>query len=365
MHRCVRSVLVLVCSLSISAGTAHAQGWGWGGWGGWADTPQGSIARGMGYFYQGLGQYNVNTATAISINTDTLMRWNQYLYEAHLEGARRHAALVNADATKTKALYNDYKKNLQDHPTARDVENGEALNAALDQLSDPRISSSSLKIATAPIAANVIKDIPFVSASEAVTIILSQIKAARQWPPALNGDRFINEKQLFEELAEKAPKEDEVGEITPETLKKAHDLVNSLKNKLALEPLGTVPENQEAKRFVTTLAGLVRMMEKPDIKEAIDQLKMVKSTTLGNLIAFMHVYNLRFGAAMTPHQRLIYDQLFPALDDVRDRITRESKVDENATAQANPNHAGDFFNKLDVDQTAKDKKVPVPPNPNQ
>ena len=28
-------------------------------------------------------------------------------------------------------------KNLQDHPTARDVENGDALNAALDQLSDP------------------------------------------------------------------------------------------------------------------------------------------------------------------------------------------------------------------------------------
>ena len=42
MHRCVRFALVLVCYLSISAGTAHAQGWGWGGWGGWADTPQGS-----------------------------------------------------------------------------------------------------------------------------------------------------------------------------------------------------------------------------------------------------------------------------------------------------------------------------------
>ena len=39
----------------------------------------------------------------------------------------------------------------------------------------------------------------------------------------------------------------------------------------------------------------------------------------------MHVYNLRFGAATTPHQKIIYDQLYPMLDDVRDRVTKESE----------------------------------------
>ena len=81
--------------------------------------------------------------------------------------------------------------------------------------------------------------------------------------------------------------------------------------KLAAQPLDSVREQQEASRFVKTLAGLVRMLEKPDTKAALDQLRMVKTTTLGNLIAFMHVYNLRFGAATTPHQKLIYDQLYP------------------------------------------------------
>jgi hypothetical protein len=367
MQRCLRFALGLAWVLTMSSGTAHAQGWGWGGWGGWAETPGGSLARGMGYFAQGLGQYNLNTAQANSINTDTYMRWNEYWYQAHLEGARRHAALVNGEATKTKAAYNEYRKNLQDHPTAHDVESGDALNAALDQLNDPRISSSSLKIATAPVDAAVIKDIPFHSASEAVTIVLNQVKTARQWPSSLNGDRFIDDKKTFEEIAEKAPKEDEVGDISPDTLKKAHDLVNSLKAKLAAEPLATVPENQEANRFVKTLSGLVRMLEKPDTKQALDQLKLIKSTTVGNLLAFMHVYNLRFGPATTPRQRLIYDQIFPVLDDVRDRVMRESKVDESSTAQANPNHVDDFFNRLDVDQAAtKDKKaVPVAPNPNQ
>ncbi len=99
----------------------------------------------------GTGVYNLDTAQARSINTDTFMRWNQYLYEAHLEATRRYVAKRDGDAAKNKATYNEIMKNLQDHPTARDVENGDALNAALDQLSDPRISSSSLKIATAPI----------------------------------------------------------------------------------------------------------------------------------------------------------------------------------------------------------------------
>jgi hypothetical protein len=364
MLRCVRFTLGFVLILSLSAGSVRAQGWGWGGWGGWGQTPQGAYAQGMGYYAQGLGSYNLSTAQARSINTDTYIRWNQYLYEAHLEATRRHTALVNAEATKTKAAYNEYRKNLQDHPSPREVENGDALNAALDQLSDPSISSSSLKIATAPIVADIVADIPFRNASEAVTIVLSQVKEAKKWPAALDGDRFVDDKKIFEEIADKARKEDEEGEIAPETLKKAHDLVNSLQGKLAAQPLDSVKANQEATRFVKTLAGLVRMLEKPDIKATIDQLRMVKKTTLGNLIAFMHIYNLRFGAATTPHQRYIYDQLYPLLDDVRDRITKESK---SATAAVNPEHVGDFFNTVEGDQAAEKnrKDAPQPPNPQQ
>ena len=167
---------------------------------------------------------------------------------------------------------------------------------------------------------------------------------------------------MFEEIADKARKEDEEGEISPDTLKKAHDLVNSLQGKLAAQPLDTVKENQEATRFVKTLSGLVRMLEKPDTKEALDQLKMVKTTTLGNLIAFMHVYNLRFGAATTPHQKLIYDQLYPCST----TCATGSRENPRSTKRDRPgqsDHVGDFFNKLDVDQAGKDKKVPRPPNP--
>src|SRR5208337_2165664 len=53
-------------------------GYGWGGWGG--QTAQGDIARGLGAYAMGAGYYNQQTAVANSINTDTVMRWNQYVY---------------------------------------------------------------------------------------------------------------------------------------------------------------------------------------------------------------------------------------------------------------------------------------------
>ena len=44
------------------------------------DHSGGSTAAGLGYFNMGRGAYNENTAVARSINNDTYMRWNQYMY---------------------------------------------------------------------------------------------------------------------------------------------------------------------------------------------------------------------------------------------------------------------------------------------
>ncbi|MFI5461671.1 MAG: hypothetical protein ACHRXM_40315, partial [Isosphaerales bacterium] len=325
--------------------------------------PQGSAARGLGALYAGAGTYNERTAIARSINVDTWTRWNQYLYLSNEEATRKYLAKKNADVQKNKDGYNAIIKRLQDNPSAKDVDDGDALNAALDQLSDPRIQGSSLRIASTPIDAKVIAEIPFRYASEGVSIILSQVKGATKWPTALEGPQFAGDRKLFEEVAEQARKEDEDGDISPETLAKAHGLVSSLRAKLESSPLPDSRENQAGLKFVKTLAGLVRLLEKPDTREALDQLRMVKNTTVGNLIGFMHVYNLRFGAAATARQRIIYEQIYPVLDQARDRVMSEAKLDN--TPKAEPGHVGDFFSKMDLDQLeGKSKKAaPKPPNP--
>ena len=136
--------------LSISAGTAFAIDWGWGGWGNWVDTPEGSLARGLGQYYTGAGIYNKMTAIGDSINADTMMRWNEYMYEAHLEATRRNVARRRGNSERIRTARREILKNLQENPTARDIENGNALNAAITQFSDPQNFQFRLEAGNSP-----------------------------------------------------------------------------------------------------------------------------------------------------------------------------------------------------------------------
>lgn len=101
----------VVLSLAALSSQARAQ-WGYGyypygyggyGWGGWGGTAQGDIARGLGYFTMGAGIYNVDTAIARSINVDTMIRWNQYVYLSQKEATREYFARRNAAIAKDKS----------------------------------------------------------------------------------------------------------------------------------------------------------------------------------------------------------------------------------------------------------------------
>ncbi len=354
MNRLMPGVVGLVLALLIPTANLHAQGWGWEGWGGWSQTPEGALAQGMGHYYQGAGIFNEKTAIADSINLDTLIRWNDYIYQANLEAARRYVGRQRENSANNKAQNNAIIKRIRDNPSARDIEMGDALNAAVNQLTDPKVSSSALRIASAPVEASVIKDIPFRNASEAVTIVLSQIKAVTKWPRALDGERFAAEKKVFEDLVEKAMKEDDEGDISSDTLKAGHDFINGLCAKLAAAPLEDTRSRDEASRFVKTFAGLVRLLERPDTTEAFNQLRMVQTTPLSNLIAFMEIYNLRFGQATTPRQRQIYRDLFTQIDAVRDQVAKSVAPTDDAASLPDPAAATDFFSKLFVD-SASDK----------
>ena len=60
------------------------------------------------------------------------------------------------------------------------------------------------------------------------------------------------------------------------------------------------------------MAGLAKMLYSPKIEEILAELEDYGGTTLGELLAFMHAYNLRFAAANSFRQRRIYMKLYPA-----------------------------------------------------
>lgn len=92
MRYVIRIGLALCFGAGFFDNPAAAQwgGW-WGGWGGYGggQTVAGSTAMGMGNYYAGLGQARVDTAQAASIDADTVMRWNDYMWSSQ-NNVNRH-----------------------------------------------------------------------------------------------------------------------------------------------------------------------------------------------------------------------------------------------------------------------------------
>ncbi|SIO59080.1 hypothetical protein SAMN05444166_5918 [Singulisphaera sp. GP187] len=355
MFRGFRLAFALVVVATASAGQAHAQyyggygGYGWGGWGG--ETPQGSIARGLGFYNIGAGIYNQDTAVANSINADTIMRWNQYVWlgqqEANKREYIRRARREQRDSKSGDAIY----KRLLESPSAGDISNGDALNVILGQITDPRIHSSALRLATQPLESDVINDIPFQNASEGITLSLNQLTAQEGWPLALQGDAFAEERAGYQAAIADALKEDEEGEISPATLAKVRAAASRIRAKFEANRPNDPKTMVEGENYVKALAGMARMLESPQTEQVLAKLKDVKKTTLGNLLGFMHTYNLRFGPAKTPSQRAVYQGLYPLMAAQRDTLLKDAKLDQGELAAAK-NRPTDFFSGMHLDYLA-------------
>ena len=94
------------------------------------------LACGNGALYTGAGLFNEKTAIADSINPDTLIRWNDYLFQANLEAA----AHVSGTAKILPITWHRTTRSSRDtgHPTLRASRRATRLNAAINQITDPR-----------------------------------------------------------------------------------------------------------------------------------------------------------------------------------------------------------------------------------
>jgi hypothetical protein len=319
-------MLLAFASAEARAQYGYPGGYGGYGWGGWGATPQGSMARGLGAFAFGAGQYNLNTAQANSINADTAMRWNQANWET------QHAINISSyyrrirRRDKNNAAQAEIYDRLRNHPSSADIEDGDALNVALDELTNPKVFGTSIGTITAPLSGQIIRAIPFEHASEAVTVCLDQLTGEEGWPPALREPGFAPYRDEIHKAILVALEEDDKGTLTPPTIDKVTEAVAKLKAKFE----ATIPKNSPdyipASNHIKALAGEAKMLHSPQVEEILAALDKYPGTTVGDLLMFMHAYNLRFAPAKDVRQREIYQQLFPILDGVRDRATAGSGV---------------------------------------
>jgi hypothetical protein len=343
MLRGFRLALGTAVLLALPGATASAQFYGgygdYYGWGGWGATPQGDIARGLGAYAQGVGVYNLNTAQARSINADTMMRWNSYIWASQNSLNREHYARMVAKREQNKALTDQIATRIRDNPNQVDIEKGDALNAILEQLSDPRIHSSALRMSRVPIKNAWLKEIPFHYASEAVTLSLHQMTADDNLPLALRDDKFKPEREALRQALDAALEEDKERDLRPETIQAIRTAADKLKDKIEL----TIPKDSkdyiDAQHYLKGVYGMAKMLESPAIDKVLASLENWTGTaTVADLLAFMQMYNLRFGPSNTPRERALYQNMYPLLDEQRDQIMNQlaNKVPANPPAPGSP-----------------------------
>ncbi len=311
----------------------------------------------------GAGVYNYDTALANNINAQTAIMMNNAWAQAQREDNIMHEKRVQYDAQKVKTLYNQRQQELRDRPGKREIENGDALNLAVQDLSDPRLGSSALRAANATVPAALIADVPFQNASERVTFMLNELRAAAKWPKAFDEPRFAADKKLFDDIVMRMRKEDFEGDVSAKTLREARQLITNLRGKLAAEPLQDEDDQAAVTKFLNASTALVGLLEKPDIRAALAELRKVKDTSLGNLLGFMHAFNLRFGAATSLKEKQAYHQLFAVLDPTRDQILSEAKLDASPAGQANAGSIRDIYGSFDERKARSNPEPPPAQNP--
>ena len=348
MSRFIRWSVGLMLAFSLTSGDARAQ-WGHDGWGfmGWAPaTPESAELQSAGIFAMGAGIFNLKTAEANFIDAQTAMKFNDYVADVTRESARIYAERRNRQIARNRGLYDARQKQLRESPTLRDIETGDALNAAVADLSDPRIGSSALRAVTAPVSASLIAEVPFVNASERVTLMLDRLRSSVKWPEVFEDNRFTDDQKTFDLLVARLREESLEGELSAKTLRDAREFVKSLKTKVEEHPLKDPLDQKDALNFINACNSLLGMLERPNIQPAILELKKIQDTRISNLLGFMNAYNLRFSAATTPKQRQAFRQLFEILDQTRDQILSEAKIDSKTPPTTSPSDATNFFDRL-------------------
>jgi hypothetical protein len=364
MKRSIRIALALTVALAAThAGAARAQyyprgygGYGWGGWGGGGQTPQGATAQGMGAFAAGAGYYNQQTAVARSINVDTAMRYNQYMYESNEEANRKYHAKQAADRSANLEAYDKTQARLLDNPTQRDVYMGDALNALVTVIENPKVYSRTLSSANVQIGGEAIRNIPFRYAPGAITVSIDRILSGKR-PDVLETAAFEDERARIKDLAAEIRKDLQEGEKpNPETVKKALVIVNEAEEKADRILPRNTPDRNEADRFLKAVHGLFGMLDTPALDILLAGVEKHPEATLGQLLGFMSAYNLRFGEATTPTQKGVYVALYPKLAAMRAEVA--PLLAGAPPPKTTGSEVGDFFSAMDY--TDLQKKAPRP-----
>ena len=355
--------------LTLAAHAQYPMGYGGYGWGGFSPAAgYGMEAAGLGNMAAGAGAYNVQTAQARSINANTAMQVNEYRYESLMQYDAKLYAQQQKEIGDYKEASRRTEDRLRNNPTEKDIENGDALNIAVTELSDPRYASMVGQAASRiKLSGKLIQNIPFKSAAGAISFSLDKLTDADP-PPAMQGPEFKPDIAAYRSVCDELNQEvAKTGDVKQSTVKKFRDVIQAAADKL--KKMDTIDQNQknQIEMHLKTMLGLSYMFGGPSLDIYLAEAGNMKEVGLDRLLAFMTSFNVRFGPTSNPSQVQTYRTIYPMLIQVRDQLFGEGTgtLPSNAPPpRENDTRAQNFYAGMHIDALHPDKdRTPTPPAP--
>ncbi|WP_435007689.1 hypothetical protein P12x_004954 [Tundrisphaera lichenicola] len=302
-------------------------------------TPQGDYLRGLGIaasgfgdLYMGMGigmgQYNLLTAQAESINADTAIKVDTYVNMVLRQGRDNYQLINRLEQEKLKANYEAIRRRIRENPNEVDLMSGSTLNVLLEQLNDPLVHPSSYRAFKVDLPVEKVRKIPFKLDEKGLRFSFQRLtpKGRSKWPVALQDPRYDGGRKAFERAVDTALEQMIEGRMTASALQDYSDAVRILERELD-EQFGASrePHYNEAKRRLDEMANVAKILKTHKMQSVLAELDHYSGTTLDDLRLFMQAHNLRFGVPDTDEERRMYPELHAGLSEMRDRVKDQGR----------------------------------------
>lgn len=324
----VRACFISMLALGLSGANVRAQQIYIGP----GSTPEGDYLRAMGIAASGLGAYNQQTAIADQINANTMIMLNEYMWSAAKNENLENAARRNAARARNAENYKKRQDRIRDNPDAIDVQNGNALNAKLWELLDPKISDSESRYAKVPLDPQIVRRIPFQIAEKGQTFSMRRLLLKGKWPVAFQDPKCANLRRAYERAVDKALELAFDGKMKDSAIHEIDKSIDEIESYLTSSPHLADKQHQmetsEARQHVTRLRRIVKAFQIETIQTVLKEIDSYDGTTVEDFRLFVRKYKLTFAPAESPEEKAIYPQLYTALLEHRNKLIGDEKTSE-------------------------------------
>lgn len=369
MRRRIGRFITLTSAVFLTASTLQAQaqfiapnpvgGFGINLQGNFVGTVEGERMKGLGVLASGMGYYNYQTALANSIEADTMMRWNQYLFLSQQEANRRYAETSARRDKRTKKAQAEIDRRLRENPDQRDIHSGSALNIAVDDITDPRAYYRPMKSAKSIVRREAFRDIPFQNARAGVSISINQLMNL-DLPKALMISTFDSDRSALREIHLKIERGLEKGEAPARaTLDEAKKIVETAHARAVELYDKNSRELVSSEGYLGALASFYDMLDSPGLSVLLVKRETAIEITLDQLILFMNAYNLRFGKAIDARQRAVYAEIYPMLTALRGEVSDSLAQSPPIPMRSRKTKNESYFSAVNYDDLKKHAAAPA------